>query len=243
MQTRKFFIKVLVRNQSCLNVRTSISEDKGYSLKRDGWITSFTDLNNQSMRDDGVPWRGAREKRPDFFNTLFAALTDKDDIIFDWQCGVGLSLMSPFFSSLSFVFVTFPFRFVSLTFSPSLLLGGSIVACRSLQRHIVALESDIDVFKSILLPLRGSDHEHTSQPSAPQRGSVFAPPPKKMARRNFDLLCEYVCYYLSTCSFLFHCLLEFRTSPHLFLVITLCAEFRRIVLSAFLSRTCLHRHR
>ena len=97
MQTRKFFIKVLVRNQSCLNVRTSISEDKGYSLKRDGWITSFTDLNNQSMRDDGVPWRGAREKRPDFFNTLFSALTDKDDIIFDWQCGVGLSLMSPFF--------------------------------------------------------------------------------------------------------------------------------------------------
>ncbi len=97
MQTRKFFIKVLVRNQSILNVRSSTSEDKGYSLKRDGWLTSFTDLNNQSMRDDGVPWRGAREKRPDFFNTLFAALTDKDDIIMDWQCGVGLYLMCSFF--------------------------------------------------------------------------------------------------------------------------------------------------
>ena len=97
MQTRKFFIKVLVRNQSILNVRSSTSEDKGYSLKRDGWLTSFTDLNNQSMWDDGVPWRGAREERPDFFNTLFAALTDKDDIIMDWQCGVGLYLMCSFF--------------------------------------------------------------------------------------------------------------------------------------------------
>jgi hypothetical protein len=54
----------------------------------------------------------------------------------------------------------------------------------------VALESDIDVFKSTLLPLRKPDQEHTSQPAAPQRGSVFALPPRKMPKRNFDLLCE-----------------------------------------------------
>ena len=104
-QTRKFFIKVLVRNQSILNVRTSTSEDKGYNLKRDGWITSFTDVKNQSMRDDGVPWRSTRENRPDFFNTLFAALTDNDDIILDWQCGVRLFFY--ILSLMSFIFFTF----------------------------------------------------------------------------------------------------------------------------------------
>jgi hypothetical protein len=64
LQTRKFFNKVLVRNASFLNVRTSDFEDMGYNLKQDGWLNNFTDLKNQSMRDDGVPWRGAREKLP-----------------------------------------------------------------------------------------------------------------------------------------------------------------------------------
>jgi len=99
-QTRKFFIKALVRNQSVLNVRTSEFEDMGYSLKRDGWLNSFVDVSNQSMRGDGVPWRGAREKRSEFFSILFSALTDKDDIIMDWQCGVGVFFIS-FFSHIS----------------------------------------------------------------------------------------------------------------------------------------------
>jgi hypothetical protein len=89
LQTRKFFIKVFVRNVSVLNVQSSDFEDMGYNLKRDGWLNSFTDVKNQSIRDDEVPWRGAREKRPEFFSILFSALTDKDDIIFDWQCDVG----------------------------------------------------------------------------------------------------------------------------------------------------------
>ena len=62
----------------------------GYNLKRDGYLNNFVDANNQSMREDGVPWRGAREKRADFYSILFSALTDKDDIIMDWQCGVGM---------------------------------------------------------------------------------------------------------------------------------------------------------
>jgi hypothetical protein len=66
VQTRKFFIKVLVRNESILNVRTSDFEDMGYNLKRDGWLNNFADLKNQSVRDDGVLWRGACEKRPEF---------------------------------------------------------------------------------------------------------------------------------------------------------------------------------
>ena len=114
-----------------------------------------------------------------------------------------------FYFCILFVIGSFSIRFLPLTSWPFLVLGGSIIACRSLQRHIIALESDIDVFKSILLPLREPDQEHTSQRSAPQRGAVFAPPPKKMARRNFDLLCEYVCYYLLTFSVSFQFVLDF----------------------------------
>jgi hypothetical protein len=48
----------------------------GYNLKRDGWLNSFTDSKNQYVKVDGVPWRGAREKRPEFFSILFSALTE-----------------------------------------------------------------------------------------------------------------------------------------------------------------------
>ena len=184
-----------MRNRSVLNVRTSDFMDMGYNLKRDGWLNNFTDLKNQSVRVDGVPWRGAREKRPEFFAILFSALTDKDDIILDWQCGVGSFFFSSFshffpFGFFDFICNRFLIHFPMLIPSHFVCLGGSIIACRSIQRHIVALESDIDVFKSILLPLREPDQEQSSQPAAPQRGSVFAPPPQKMAKRNFDLLCE-----------------------------------------------------
>jgi hypothetical protein len=81
-------------------------------------------------------------------------------------------------------------HFLIPNYSQSLVVGGSIIACRSIQRHIVALDSDVDVFKSILLRIREPEQEHTSQHAPPQRGSVFAPPPRKMAKRNFDLLCE-----------------------------------------------------
>ena len=186
---------MLVRNQSVLNVRTTDFEDMGYNFKRNGWLNNFTDVNNQSMRGDGVPWRGARKKRPEFFSIIFSALTDNDDIILDWQCGVGSFFTSLFSISLlfdifiSFVFGSFPIQILLLTFLDLVVLGGSIIACCSIQRHIVALESDIDIFKSILLPIRGHEQEQTSQHAAPQRGSVFAPPPRKMAKRNFDLLC------------------------------------------------------
>ena len=182
--------------RSVLNVRTSDFEDLGYNLKRDGWLNSFTDVKNQTVRDDGMPWRGAREKRPEFFWIIFSALTDKADIILDWQFGVGLFFFSFCYMYLILVvfipslFVTFPYQFLVLISLYFVGLGGSIIACCSIQRHIAALKLDIDIFRSILLPFREPNQEHTSQPAPPQRGSVFAPPPRKMAKRNFDLLCE-----------------------------------------------------
>ena len=116
MQTRKFFIKMLVRSASVLNVRTSDFEDMGYNLKRDGWFNSFTNVKNQSMREYGVPWRGAQKKRLEILSIIFSAFTDNDDIFMDWQCSLGLFFISLFFDVLlSFLLAPFPIHF--LTFS------------------------------------------------------------------------------------------------------------------------------
>ena len=69
-------------------------QEYGYNLQRDGWLNAFTDEKSQAMRSDGVPWRGAREKHHVFFSILLATLTDKNDVIMDWQCGVGTPSLS-----------------------------------------------------------------------------------------------------------------------------------------------------
>ena len=103
-----------MRNGFVLNVQTMDFEDMGYNLKRDGWLNSFTDEMNQSIREDGVPWRVAREKLPEFFSIIFSALTDKDDIIMDWQCDLGSVFLLLFFSC--FCFLMFSFFIYSFNF-------------------------------------------------------------------------------------------------------------------------------
>lgn len=55
----------------------------------------------------------------------------------------------------------------SLTFWPLNVLGDFVIACHSIQRHIVALEADSDIFSTLFHPTRGLDSEPTSRP--PQR--------------------------------------------------------------------------
>ena len=89
----------------------------GYNLKRDGWLNSFSDVKNQSMSDDEVHRRGAREKCPKFFSIIFSVLTDNDNIILDWQCDVGSFLTSLFLMSLfSDVLISFVFGLFSIHF-------------------------------------------------------------------------------------------------------------------------------
>ena len=73
-----------------------------------------------------------------------------------------------FFLVLSFIFVSFFVHSRLFTFVLFVVLGGFVIACRSIQRHIVALESDIDIYKSVLLPMRDANQEHTARgPSTP----------------------------------------------------------------------------
>ena len=153
-QTRKFNIKVLVRANSVLKVRPEAALEYGYHLQRDGWLNAFTDEKTQTMRSDGIPWRGAREKHQAFYSIIFSTLTDKNDVVMDWQCGV----------------------------------GGSILACRSIERHIVALESDPMIFNAILLPMRDNEPSQAPRSNAKPSTSMFDPP-KKMTKRAFGFLC------------------------------------------------------
>ena len=51
--------------------------------------------------------------------------------------------------------------------------GSSIRACRSLGRHIVVLESDVELFEQVLVPLLPTSEEKSSDsrrdPSPPQQ--------------------------------------------------------------------------
>jgi hypothetical protein len=55
-----------VHNRSVLNVRTSDFMDLGYNLKRDGWLNSFTDLKNQSVKVDGCLGEALVKSAPNF---------------------------------------------------------------------------------------------------------------------------------------------------------------------------------
>ena len=102
---------MLVRNEYVLNVRTLDFNDMGYNLKRDGWLNNFVDAKNQWMREDGVPCRGAREKHPKFFSIIFFVLTNKNNIIMDWQCGICMFFISLFFLFLTCYFFLYLFHF------------------------------------------------------------------------------------------------------------------------------------
>jgi hypothetical protein len=87
-----------------------------------------------------------------FFSILLATLTNKNDVIMDMQYGVGTPSFSA--SSLFWIFHYFCLTSFLTNILPLFALGSSITACRSLERHIVALESDPIIVKALLLPMQ-----------------------------------------------------------------------------------------
>ena len=123
--------------------------DIGFSIKKDGMLTNFTDDTNQLMNGD-KPWRGAHEKNDHFLNIIFDTIMQEGDIVMDWHTSIGISYLIPFFSPFSLSLPQKRF------FKPSdlYLLGASITACCSSGRHIIAVECDTEIFNAVLLPLR-----------------------------------------------------------------------------------------
>lgn len=68
-------------------------------------------------------------------------------------------------------------------------LRGYVIPCHSIQHHFVALESDINIFKVFSFSMQDFELEPISQHDAPHWGFVYPPPPIKMAKFYFDLLC------------------------------------------------------
>jgi hypothetical protein len=65
------------------------------------------------------------------------------------------------------VLITFSIDFNDLCSLHFDVLGGFVIVCRFIQRHIVALESDINIFKALLLHMRNHELESTSWQIAP----------------------------------------------------------------------------
>ena len=156
-------------------------QEYGYNLQRDGWLNAFTNEKSQTMLTDGIPWRGAYEEHHLFFSIFFATLTAKNDFLMNWQYGVGMPSLSA--SSLLWIFHYFFFTSFHTHIFLLFALGGSITACHSLERHIVALESDPIIFNAILLPMCNlqptrSQLARTPRSVAPPSIFIFYPPQK-----------------------------------------------------------------
>jgi len=93
-----------------------------------------------------------------------------------------------FLSCPLFIFTSSPLFKSSFSLFCHYALGGSITASRSLERHIVALESDPDIFNALLRPMRDPHPQRTSRQLDPPTTSIFDPP-QKMAKRTFGFLC------------------------------------------------------
>ena len=167
-------------------MRKEAMQEYGYNLQRDGWLNAITDEKNQTIRFDGIPWRGALEKHHVFFSILLVIPTDNNDVVMDWQCSACTHSLSA--SSLLWIFRYFFFTSFHTNIFCLFALGGSITACRSLERHIVALENDSIIFNAILLLMCDPQPAHTPRSVVPPSTSIFYPP-QKMTKWAFGFFC------------------------------------------------------
>ena len=52
-------------------------------------LTNFTTTESQLIRPSVLTWRGSREKDPSFVQCFIECLTDKYDIVYDWNPSTG----------------------------------------------------------------------------------------------------------------------------------------------------------
>ena len=107
-------------------------------------LTNFTTTESQRLRLSGLPWRGSREKDPSFVQCFIEYLTDERDIVCDWSPSTG-------FQSLPSSFTTVETEFHYLI-SVSQTACASFIACQRLNRHLITLEPDEEIFEALLKP-------------------------------------------------------------------------------------------
>jgi hypothetical protein len=170
-------------NESVLNVWTSNFEDIGYNLKIDGWLNNFTDVKNQSMRDDRLHWRGTREKHPEFFSYLFPLSRTRTTL--SWIGNVALVRSSPpYFSCLCFLLILISFVFGQFPIHFLFVEAPSLPSSRTSPFNILVLDfQDIEAEQ-------GKDSDRHGSPSFLLR-LVRLEPPSHM-----------YCFCLSLCKFI-----------------------------------------
>lgn len=138
------------------------------------------------------------------------------------------------------IFILFPILFI-FCFLVFKVLGGSVIACRSIQRQIVAVELDIYIFKSFLLPMHELEHEYTSH-QVPHNGGPFLFFLLERWRSGILIYCVlkfdigfqlvYLQFYLLGSQF-FAC-------AHVFILCPICLEFQRKAQSRFGTVSSFH---
>lgn len=61
----------------------------GEELNGEGLLHNFTNSKTQMLKEDGCPWRGAREKDPLFLSVLFESFSKPRDVILDCTASTG----------------------------------------------------------------------------------------------------------------------------------------------------------
>ena len=95
-QCTRFWVQLFVRSG---NVQSQFSIAENF--EHHDYFYNFVSSDSQLMHGS-VPWRGPREKNPEFMKSFIEALSKVGDIIFEWNASTGYFLLSFFPTIFSF---------------------------------------------------------------------------------------------------------------------------------------------
>lgn len=204
LQSRRFWILLFVREKLkdsdvhpkfVLRIIPEV-RDAGIDLEEDDLLHNFTTAKTQLMNGK-IPWRGAREKDPRFLQILVEASTDPGDVVLDYNASTGMPSY-PELLLVEFRIVKLHCEFRSVNFALQLSVyifiwnlhpaGASVHACRSTGRHLIALESDAEIFNGVLNALKDPQPRSDPNPTKRQPPVLIGDddkPAQKVKRQRF----------------------------------------------------------
>ena len=160
-QCTRFWVQLFVRSG---NVQSQFSIAENF--EHHDYFYNFVSSDSQLMHGS-VPWRGPREKNPEFMKSFIEALSKVGDIIFEWNASTGYFLLSFFptifsFSNLVFhnhthiyiYILTFDFLRQVLLFVHANLLADTFWPLRRIRRSSRLFWNPLSPPRFVLLWLR-----------------------------------------------------------------------------------------
>lgn len=98
-QCTRFWVQLFVRSGN-VQSKFSIAEN----FEHHDYFYNFVSSDSQLMHGS-VPWRGPREKNPEFMKSFIEALSKVGDIIFEWNASTGYFLLLTIFFCYNFFII------------------------------------------------------------------------------------------------------------------------------------------